>query len=54
MLHRYRPIVLGGIVLWICAIISFMLPMAEQYLVGGFGILAGYVIPGLILRNEEK
>lgn len=54
MLCRYRPLVVGGVILWGCAIIAFLTPMAQQFLVAGVGIIAGYVIPGLMLRKEER
>ena len=51
---RFTPLVLGGIALWMAAVIGFSLPVVDQYLVGGIGILAGYLIPGYLLKNKEK
>lgn len=51
---RFRPLVFGGIALWVSAIIGFSIPVEEQYLVAGLGILAGYLIPGYMLKSKEK
>jgi len=54
MLSRYRPLVVGAIILWVCAVIIFLIPINYQFLMAGIGIIAGYVIPGLMLRKEER
>lgn len=51
---RFRPLIFGAIALWVAAIVCFNLPMADQYLVGAIGILAGYLIPGYLLKSAEK
>lgn len=53
-LLRFRPLVFGGIALWVASLIAFNVPMVDQYLVGGFGIFAGYLIPGYMLKRVEK
>lgn len=50
---RFRPLVLGGIALWLASIIAFNLNYTDQYLVGALGILAGYLIPGYLLKRAE-
>jgi hypothetical protein len=32
----------------------FLIPVDQQFMVAGIGIIAGYVIPGLMLRKQEK
>lgn len=53
-LSRYLPLILGSIALWIGAIITFLLPVEHQFMAAGIAIIAGYVIPGLMLRKQEK
>ena len=51
---RFKPLILGGIALWLSSIIAFTLPITDQYLVGAIGILAGYLIPGYLLKRAES
>lgn len=50
---KFRPLVYGGIVLWISAIISFMLPGDLQLLISAGGIFLGYLVPGYILKYKN-
>ena len=54
MLCRFRPLTIGAAVLWISAVIMFLIPVNLQFLVAGLGLLAGYVVPGLMLRKEGR
>lgn len=51
---RFKPLILGGVALATASVICFMVSITDQYLVGGFGILAGYLIPGYLLKSKEK
>ena len=51
---RFRPLVLGGVALWAASIIAFNLNFTDQYLAGALGILAGYLIPGYLLKRVES
>ena len=51
---RFNPLVTGGIALWVASIIAFNLAPSDQYLVGAIGILAGYLIPGYLLKKAEN
>lgn len=51
---RFNPLVLGGIALWVASIIAFNLNATDQYLAGALGILAGYLIPGYLLKRAES
>ncbi len=53
-LSRFQPLTVGAVVLWACSVILFLIPVHQQFLVAGIGILAGYVIPGLMLRKQER
>jgi len=54
LMLRFSPLVIGGFALWISSIIAFNLPPNDQYLVGAVGILAGYLIPGYLLKRAEN
>jgi hypothetical protein len=51
---RFRPLILGGIALWIASIVGFNLTINDQYLAGAIGIFAGYLIPGYLLKKAEN
>lgn len=50
---RFNPLIWGGIALWVAAIVAFNLAMVDTYLAGSIGILAGYLIPGYMLKKAE-
>ncbi|MEO9802956.1 MAG: hypothetical protein ABJF04_06900 [Reichenbachiella sp.] len=51
---KFQPLVVGAIALWIASVVCFNLPETDQYLVGAIGILAGYIIPGYLLKSAEQ
>ena len=51
---RFKPLILGGIALWISSIIAFNLHPIDQNLIGAIGIFAGYLIPGYLLKKAES
>lgn len=51
---KFTPLVLGSVALIGSAIICFTLSVNDQYLVAGIGILAGYLVPGYILKSKES
>ena len=51
---RFRPLIIGGIALWISSVIGFNAIVTDQYLIGAIGILAGYLIPGYLLKRAER
>ncbi|XOV93122.1 MAG: hypothetical protein ACFHWX_00130 [Bacteroidota bacterium] len=50
---RFRPLMLGAVAFLVASIICFNVSMVDQYLVGGIGILLGYLIPGYLLKVKE-
>ena len=54
VLLRFKPIVIGAIVLWMGAIVAFNVGVNEQYLVASVAIMLGYLVPGYLLKREEK
>jgi len=51
---RFKPLIMGGIALWITCIISMYVGVVDQLLVAVFGIIAGYLVPGYLLKKSEK
>lgn len=49
---RFRPLIFGGIAFWIGGIAAFLTPFESQPLVGALTILAGYLIPGYMLKKK--
>ncbi len=50
---RFRPLILGGIGLALCAIGAFLVPIDFQYLIAGIGMCLGYIVPGIMLKNDK-
>ncbi|TDQ16908.1 hypothetical protein DFQ04_1556 [Algoriphagus boseongensis] len=53
-IFKVNFIKLGGVVLFVGAIIGFLVPVSEQYLVGGVAMILGYLVPGYLLKNKFK
>ena len=53
-LIKFSPFFLGSLGLWIGAVVAFNLPVLDQYLVGAIAIVIGYLIPGYLLKKEER
>lgn len=51
---RFRPLVLGGIINWMCAIAAFFLPFENQLLLLALAVLLGYIIPGHMLKAKYR
>ena len=51
---RFKPLIAGGVSLFAMAIVAFMLDVQYQFLLAGFAMLAGYIIPGILLKREER
>lgn len=49
---NFNPLIIGGITFWISGIISFLVPMEYQPLVGAAAIVCGYLVPGYLLKNR--
>lgn len=44
----------GGWVLILGAIVGFLVPVNDQYLVGGIAMILGYLVPGYLLKKKYK
>lgn len=51
---RFRPLLMGGIIFWIASIASFFVALDVQYLVGGFAVILGYLVPGYLLKYQKE
>jgi len=55
---QFRPLLLGGIFCWICAIVGFLLrtPAYEIYQLPliATAVMGGYIIPGYLLKKSNK
>ena len=49
---KFRPLIIGGIVCWLLAILSTFVAFDLQLLLVAAGVAAGWIIPGYILRNR--
>lgn len=50
MIIQFRPLMIGGVIFWIAGIVSFLLPLDAQPLVGAAAIACGYLVPGYLLK----
>lgn len=51
---RFKPLMFGGVMFWIFAIVSFALGNEYQFLSGAAAIAFGYLVPGYLLRRKES
>lgn len=51
---QFRPLIVGGIIIWLCSTSLIWLDFPEVLLVLAFSIIAGYIVPGYILRNKRE
>ena len=51
---NFRPLIIGGIVNWICGITAFFVSFDIQLLILAAGVILGYVIPGYRLKAHYK
>lgn len=49
---KFKPMIVGGIINWVVAIIAFYLTFENQLIALGLAVLLGYIIPGHMLRNK--
>jgi hypothetical protein len=47
---KFRPLIIGGIVNWIMAVIAFFFNFEIQLLILATAVLLGYIIPGHLLK----
>ena len=50
----FRPLIVGGIISWTAALISYFQPYNVQLLIMAVTIIVSYIVPGHMLRNDAK
>jgi hypothetical protein len=50
---KFKPLIVGGIISWILAVIAVYLSYDFQILMGGLAIFFSYIIPGHLLRKKK-
>jgi hypothetical protein len=50
---RFKPLMLGGGVMWASGIICFLSPVETQPLIGAAAVLCGYLVPGYLLKSKK-
>lgn len=51
---RFKPLMIGGIFCWVCAIVGFEIQNMYQLLILATAVLGGYIIPGYLLKMNNK
>jgi hypothetical protein len=51
---KFRPLIVGGIICWLLAILSTFVNINFQLLLVAAGVAAGWIIPGYILKSRFK
>ncbi len=51
---KFRPLIWGGIIMWIGAILIFFLSYEHQLIISPAIIVFGYLIPGYLLRMKKE
>lgn len=50
---RFRPLIAGGILFFIFAIVCILIPKTYHSLVHGFAVITGYLMPGYLLKHSK-
>ncbi|HZY77970.1 MAG TPA: hypothetical protein VFE50_00510 [Cyclobacteriaceae bacterium] len=50
---RFKPLVFGGVALWLFGIVLFLLPSDLQFLIAAIAITIGYLVPGYMLKKSD-
>lgn len=51
---QFRPLIVGGIVNWVLAVVCPFLPYDYQILLAALALLSSYIILGYLLKNESR
>lgn len=52
--YKFKPLIIGGIICWICSLIAFNVEFYYQLIILAFAVLAGYIIPGHLLNSKAS
>lgn len=53
-LIRVSMVKFGALVLAIAAVVAFLVPVSDQYLVAGIAMILGYLVPGYYLKKTYR
>ncbi len=51
---RFKPLIIGGIICWICGIVAILVTFENQLLIMSAAIFFGYIIPGHLLYMQRN
>jgi len=51
---RFYPSLVGGIICFLCVIVSFNVGLALQSLICAFAVLCAHLIPGILMKKSNK
>ncbi|MGZ4033660.1 MAG: hypothetical protein ACXVPU_07950 [Bacteroidia bacterium] len=51
---KFKPLIIGGIFCWVCAIAGFHVEVIYQLLIIAAAVLGGYIIPGHLIQLNNK
>lgn len=51
---KFKPLIIGGICCWVLSILSVFIPGDYQLLLTAAAVIAGWIIPGYILKQNFK
>lgn len=54
MVIRFTPLIVGGIIVWLCAIGFVWVDFPNALLLMALAILSSYIIPGYLLRSKRE
>ena len=54
ILIKYRPLIFGGSLFWVFAVVSFSVSPIHQILVGAVALIVGYLIPGYTMKPRKS
>jgi hypothetical protein len=54
IIMKFKPLLVGGVTIWVCGIICYFIHPYDQNLVGGIATILGYLIPGYMLKNQKE
>ncbi|SHO61867.1 hypothetical protein [Algoriphagus zhangzhouensis] len=44
----------GGVLLLVAAVIAFLLPVSQQFLLSGIAVILGYLVPGYYMKKKYR
>jgi len=51
---RFKPLIIGGALNWLIAVVAFLVPFEQQLLLLGLAVICSYIVPGYWLKKTYK